>query len=163
MNRIVNASPTNPSATSLSGFTPSSWGCRNPRLYSCVAIVDVLTCRNFSNVPSGSGSSSVIVSSPGRQAMGVVRGRSGSPAARYRAGRAGREPQLGLQPLVDAGCTGPFLCAGLDQFRLATGPPAQRALGVQPVAAEVHQGSAGEVERPAWVAVVRLGHRDEGV
>ena len=58
MNRIVNASPTNPSTTSLSGCTPSSCGCRNPRLYSCVAIVDVLTCRNVSSTPSGSGSSS---------------------------------------------------------------------------------------------------------
>ena len=68
MNRIVNASPTNPSATSLSGFTPSSCGWRNPRLYSCVAIVDVLTCRNFSSTPSGSGSSSgsvILVSSFG--------------------------------------------------------------------------------------------------
>jgi hypothetical protein len=58
MNRMVNASPTNPSATSLNGLTPSSWGCRNPRLYSCVAIVDVLTWRNVSSTPSGSGSSS---------------------------------------------------------------------------------------------------------
>ena len=58
MRRRLKASPTNPSATSLSGFTPSSCGCRNPRLYSWVAIVDALTCRNFSNVPSGSGAGS---------------------------------------------------------------------------------------------------------
>jgi hypothetical protein len=57
----------------------------------------------------------------------------------------------------------PVPCAGVDQFRLAAGPPAQRAVGVQPVAAEVHQRSAGEVERPARVAVVRLGHRDQRV
>ncbi len=82
---------------------------------------------------------------------------------RTAAGRAGREPQVGLQPLVDAGRPGPFLRAGVDQFRLAAGPPAQRAVGVQPVAAEVHQRAAGEVERPARVAVVRLGHRDQRV
>ena len=86
MNRIVNASPTNPSATSLSGFTPSSCGCRNPRLYSWVAIVDVLTFRNFSNVPSGSGSSSesvIVVSSFVSELAGVsvCRFRRGSPAA----------------------------------------------------------------------------------
>ena len=34
-------------------------------------------------------------------------------------------------------------------------------MGVQPVAAEVHQRSAGEIERPAWITVVRLRHRDE--
>ena len=66
MNRIVNASPTNPSTTSLNGRTPSSCGWRNPRLYSCVAIVDVLTFRNVSSTPSGSGSQSgsvIVVSS----------------------------------------------------------------------------------------------------
>src|SRR4051794_14533181 len=64
MNRMVNASPTNPSTTSLSGRTPSSCGCRNPRLYSCVAMVDVLTCRNVSSTPSGSGASSSVMAPP---------------------------------------------------------------------------------------------------
>ena len=84
-------------------------------------------------------------------------------AAAHRAGRPGREPQVGLQPLVDPGRPGPFLRPGVDQFRLAAGPAAQRALGVQAVAAEVHQRAASEVERPARVAVVRLGHRDQSV
>ena len=69
MNRIVKASPTNPSVSSLSGFTPSNWGWRNPRLYSWVAMVDVLTFRKVSSTPSGSGSSSgsvIVVSSVGR-------------------------------------------------------------------------------------------------
>src|SRR3954469_9799162 len=57
MKRIVNASATKPSATWLSGRTPSSWGCRSPRLYSWVASVEVLTCRSVSSTPSGSGSS----------------------------------------------------------------------------------------------------------
>src|ERR1044072_5971623 len=64
MNRIVNASPTNPSTTSLSGRTPNSWGCRNPRLYRCVAMVDVLTWRNVSSTPSGSGASSSVIAPP---------------------------------------------------------------------------------------------------
>src|SRR4051794_21643627 len=57
MKRIVNASATKPSATWLSGRTPSSWGCRKPRLYNWVATVEVLTCRSLSSTPSGSGSS----------------------------------------------------------------------------------------------------------
>src|SRR5687768_3513916 len=57
MNRMVNASATNPSATWLSGRTPNSCGCRKPRLYNCVATVDVLTWRSVSSTPSGSGSS----------------------------------------------------------------------------------------------------------
>ena len=56
-----------------------------------------------------------------------------------------------------------FLRPGVDQLRLAAGPAAQRAVGVQAVAAEVHQRAAGEVERPARVAVVRLRHRDQRV
>ena len=93
----------------------------------------------------------------------VISNRRVDHAAAHRAGRPGREPQVGLQPLVDAGCAGPFLRPGVDQLRLAAGPATQRAVGVQPVAAEVHQGAAGEVERPARVAVVRLGHRDQRV
>ena len=88
MNRIVNASPTNPSTTSLSGFTPSSCGCRNPRLYSCVAIVDVLTCRSVSSTPSGSGSSSGAVT------------RSSSLHAPARVVRRWVGPAVGL-PTVD--------------------------------------------------------------
>ena len=88
MNRIVNASPTNPSTTSLNGFTPSSCGWRNPRLYSWVAIVDVLTCRNFSSTPSGSGSSSGSVT------------RSSSLHAPARVVRRWAGPAVGL-PTVD--------------------------------------------------------------
>src|SRR3954453_18167425 len=84
MKRMVNASPTNPSVTSLSGFTPSSWGWRNPRLYSWVAIVDVLTFRNVSSTPAGSASNSgsVICSAP------AVRGCEGLPRPQRKPGRA---------------------------------------------------------------------------
>ena len=82
---------------------------------------------------------------------------------RRRAGGAGREAQVGVEPLVDPGCPRPFVRPGVDQLRLAAGPAAQRAVGVQPVAAEVHQGTACEVERPARVAFVRLGHGDQRV
>src|SRR3954452_11715193 len=86
MNRMVNASATKPSATWLSGRTPSSCGCRNPRLYSWVATVDVLTCRSLSSTPSGSGSSSSsAVTSPlswtGCRFPGRDAGRSGDRAA----------------------------------------------------------------------------------
>src|SRR6185312_6552989 len=70
MNRIVNASPTNPSTTSLSGRTPNICGCRNPRLYSCVAMVDVLTRRNVSRTPSGSGASSSVMAPPDPRVCG---------------------------------------------------------------------------------------------
>ena len=91
----------------------------------------------------------------------VISNRGWAMLQRTAAGRAGREPQVGVQPLVDAGCTGAFLRPGVDQVGLAAGQATQHAVGVQPVAAEVHQGSAGEVERPARVAVVRLGHGDQ--
>ncbi len=93
----------------------------------------------------------------------VISNRGWAMLQRTAAGRPGREAQVGLQPLVDPGRAGAFLRAGVDQLRLAAGPAAQRAVGVQPVAAEVHQRAAGEVERPARVAVVRLGHRDQRV
>src|SRR3954447_425745 len=221
MNRMVNASPTNPSAISLSGVTPSSCGWRNPRLYSWVAIVDVLTFRNVSSTPAGSASNSgsVICSAPavrgceglplpqrkpGRAVAavdqlcggdGVVRsgrhrrsaaqrlderfelvdvGRAGAEvlgrlaglgadhhavvlvrldevhdrrlaagppdaqrhretgvghAAVHRAGGAGWEAQVGLQPLVDPGRPGTFLRPGVDQLRLTTGPATERTVG----------------------------------
>src|SRR3954453_19770052 len=80
MNRIVKASATKPSATRLSGRTPSGWGCRKPRLYSWVASVEVLTVRSLSSTPSGSGSSSgSAVTSPLSNGRGA--GRSGDRAA----------------------------------------------------------------------------------
>src|SRR3954453_8006302 len=86
MNRMVNASATKPSASRLSGRTPSSCGCRTPRLYSGVATVDVLTCRSLSSTLSGSGSSSSsAVTSPlswtGCRFPGRDAGRSGDRAA----------------------------------------------------------------------------------
>ena len=48
-------------ATAGQRLHPSSWGWRKPRLYSWVAIVDVVTFRSVSSTPSGNGSRSVSV------------------------------------------------------------------------------------------------------
>src|SRR3954447_12249763 len=79
MNRMVKASATNPSAAWLSGRTPSSCGWRRPRLYNCVARVEVLTWRSLSSAPSGNGSSwGRSVTSP--LSMGNGGGRAGAGA-----------------------------------------------------------------------------------
>src|SRR5690242_5285603 len=88
MNRIVNASPTNPSTTSLNGRIPSSCGWRNPRLYSCVAIVDVLTSRTVSSTPSGSGSSPGASSSGSVMRSAPLLCAEGLAGAQWKAGRA---------------------------------------------------------------------------
>ena len=51
-----------------------------------------------------------------------------------------------LGPFVDARSTGPLCARCADEARFATCEVTENTLGVQRVAAEVHQGSAGQVE-----------------
>ena len=67
-------------------------------------------------------------------------------AAPGETGGAGGELEVRLGPRVDAGSAGALGARGVDEAGLAAGEVAEDALGVQRVAAEVHQGAAGQVE-----------------
>jgi hypothetical protein len=73
-------------------------------------------------------------------------------------GDSGREGQVGVQPFVDPGHAGAFTSLSVDDLRLTAGPLRQNAVGVQRVAAEVHQRATGEFERPTWVVCAGSGH-----
>ena len=79
-------------------------------------------------------------------------------AAPRETGGAGGELEVRVGPVVDAGSAGAFGARGVDQAGLAAGEVAEDALGVQRVAAEVHQGSAGQLERPSRVVRRGCGH-----
>src|SRR5512132_1970214 len=51
------------------------------------------------------------------------------------------------------GVAGTLAAAGRDEAGWAAGPGGEDAVGVEGVAAEVHEGAAGQLERPAGVAV----------
>jgi hypothetical protein len=72
-------------------------------------------------------------------------------------GDAGRVHEVGVQPLVHLRRAGALTGLGVDDGRLAAAPFRECAVDVQRVAAEVHQGAAGEVERPARVARPGVG------
>ena len=100
----------------------------------------------------------------GAPAAGDAAGHLPSVGGHVAAGRAGdssQEGEVGMQPFVHSRCTGAFAGPCLNDLRLSAGPFPECPVGVNGVAAEVHQRTAGELEGPARVA--RAGVRHEHV
>ena len=87
---------------------------------------------------------------------------AGHVAARQ-AGRARREDQIDVDPLVDPGQTDAFAAASGDERGWAARPWRQHPVGVQAVAAKVHQRPAGQRQGPPRVLRLRGRNGHDGL